>query len=90
LLRKLDQLFPIGELAIEQQVRDLFKTSLLRHVMNIVAPIHQTGVGIDPANRSFAGNNSGQPRAVFWFLFGSHWFLFTCESQSFNSPDLTS
>src|SRR5437667_1444505 len=74
LLPKLDQLFPIGQFAIQQQVCDLLKTRLLRHLMNVVTPIHQPGVGIDPADRRFSCDNAGQSGAVFWFRFSSHWF----------------
>src|SRR6266542_2651338 len=74
LLCELNQLFPIGQLAIQQQVCDLLKTRLLRHFVNVVTPIHQPGVGIDPADRRFSCNNAGQSGAVFWFRFSSHWF----------------
>src|SRR5437870_11669825 len=74
LLCELNQLFPIGQLAIQQQVCDLLKTRLLRHFMNVVTPIHQPGVGIDPADRRFSCDNAGQSGAVFWFRFSSHWF----------------
>src|SRR6266496_1280239 len=74
LLRKFGKLFPVGQLTIQEQVRDLFKTRFLRHFMNVVAPIHQTGVWIDPTDRRFSCNNAGQSGAVFWFRFSSHWF----------------
>src|SRR4030095_14460754 len=46
--------FPFGQLTVEQQVSDFFKTRLLRHVMNVVATVHQPRIGIDPTNGRLA------------------------------------
>ena len=72
LLRKLDKLLAIGQFAIEQQISDFLKTRLLRHFVNVVAAIHQPGIGIDPADRRFARDHASQARAVLWFGFGLH------------------
>ena len=59
LLPEIGQLLPIGQLAVQQQVRDLLETRLLRHFMNVVTAIHQPGIWIDPADRGFAGDHAG-------------------------------
>src|SRR5437763_10748744 len=51
LLREFLQLLRVRQLAVEQQIRDLLESGLLGHPMNVVAPIHQPGSGIDPADR---------------------------------------
>ena len=58
LLCKLHQLFAIRQLAIEQQVSDFFKARLPRHVVNVVAAVHQPGIWIDPANCRFTRNHA--------------------------------
>src|SRR6266567_7101978 len=72
LLGKLGQLFSVRQLAIEQQVSDFLKTRLLRHFMNVVAAIHEPGIGIDPADRRFACNPPSQTGTVLWFGFVAH------------------
>ena len=58
LLRKLYQLFPVGQLAVEQEVSDFFETRLLRHIMNVVAAVHQPRSGVDPANGRLARDHA--------------------------------
>src|SRR6266480_3813099 len=77
LLPEIGQLLPIGQLAVQQQVRDLLETRLLRHIMNVVTAIHQPGIWIDPADRGFAGDHARQARAVLWFVFSAHLVSFT-------------
>ena len=72
LLCEFPQLLRTWQFAIEQQVSDLLESGLLGHLMNVVAPIHQPGGGIDPADRRFTGDYPGQSRAVFWFCFSTH------------------
>src|SRR5262249_38774440 len=72
LLRKVLELLCVWQLAVEQQISDLLERSLLGHPMNVVAPIHQPGSGIDPANRRFTGDYPGQSGAVLWFCFSTH------------------
>src|SRR5438067_406529 len=74
LLRKMAELFEIWQFAIEQKVCDLFETTFFRHVVDVVASIHQPRIRIDPANLGFTGDDSGQARAVSWFCFSSHKF----------------
>ena len=72
LLREVLQLLGIWQLAVEQQISDLLESGFLGHPMNVVAPIHQPGSGIDPADRRFTGDYPGQTRAVLWFCFSTH------------------
>ena len=72
LLREFLQLLRVRQLAVEQQIRDLLESGLLGHPMNVVAPIHQPGSGIDPADRRFTSDYPGQSRAVLWFCFSTH------------------
>src|SRR6478672_1454926 len=72
LLREFLQLLSIWQLSIEQQISDLLESGLLGHPMNVVAPIHQPGGGIDPANRRLTGDYPGQSGAVLWFCFSTH------------------
>src|SRR5437016_13367894 len=62
LLREVLQLLCIWQLTVEQQISDLLESGLLGHLMNVVAPIHQPGSGIDPADRRFTGDYPGQSR----------------------------
>src|SRR4029077_6343021 len=66
------QLLRVRQLSIEQQISDLLESGLFGHPMNVVAPIHQPGSGIDPADRRFTGDYPGQSRAVLWFCFSTH------------------
>src|SRR5437867_13339365 len=66
LLPELRKLFHVWQLAVEQKIGDFLKACPLRHFMNVVAAIHQSGIWIDPADRSFAGDHARQTRAVFW------------------------
>src|SRR6478672_6154383 len=72
LLREILQLLCIWQLTVKQQISDLLESGLLGHPMNVVAPIHQPGSGIDPADRRFAGDYPGQSGAVLWFCFSTH------------------
>src|SRR6476660_3658743 len=74
LLREFLQLLRVRQLSIEQQISDLLESGLLGHPMNVVAPIHQPGSGIDPADRRLTGDYPGQSRAVLWFCFSTHVF----------------
>src|SRR5438552_11655973 len=88
LFRESVELFDVGQLAVEQQVSDFLEAGPLRHFMNVVAAIHQPGIRIDPADRRFARDYTGQAGAVLWFGFGSHaWFSFTRESGTFKRFD---
>jgi hypothetical protein len=61
-----------GQLAVEKEISDLLKARFLSHFVNVVAAIHQAGIGIDPANFGFAGDHSGEAGAVWRFSFGAH------------------
>jgi hypothetical protein len=77
LLCELDQLFPIGQLAVQQQICDFFKTRLLRHFMNVVTAVHQPGIWIDPTDCCFASDDPRQTRTVSWCSFSAHLVLST-------------
>src|SRR5207245_11358397 len=80
LFRESVELFDVGQLAVEQQVSDFLEAGPLRHFMNVVAPIHQPGIWIDPADRRFARDYAGQAGAVLCFGCGSHsWLSFTSD-----------
>ena len=72
LLCELDQLFAIGQLAVKQQVSDFLKAGLVRHLMNVIAAIHQPSIRIDPADCRFPSNYTCQPGAIIWFGFLIH------------------
>ena len=72
LAREFAELFLAGQLAVKQQERDFFEAGLLRHFVNVVAAIHQPGVGIDAANFCFARDHAGQAGTVCWFCFCTH------------------
>ena len=73
LLSELRKLFHVRQLSVEQQVSDFLKAGLLRHFVNVVAAIHQPGIGIDPADRRFARDHARQAWAVRRLLrFGNH------------------
>src|SRR5438093_11820230 len=67
LLPELRKLFHIRQLAVKQEISDFLEACSLRHLMNVVAAIHQSGIWIDPADRGFAGDHARQTRAVLWF-----------------------
>src|SRR5438093_11609273 len=69
---KLRNLFHIRQLAVEQKIGDFLKACPLRHLMNVITAIHQSGIWIDPADRGFAGDHARQTRAVLWFVFSAH------------------
>ena len=71
------QLPRVRQLVMKQQIRDLFEVRLLGHLVNVVAAIHQPGIGIDPADGGFPGDHAGKSWAVSWFCFGSHKSRFT-------------
>ena len=66
---KFSQLFDRRQLAVEKEISDFLEVRLLRHLVNVVAAIHQAGVGIDPADFCFAGDHAGKSWAVGWFGF---------------------
>ena len=69
---KLLELAHVRQFTVEKEISDLLETGFLRHLMNVVTAIHQTGIGIDPADLCFAGDNPGEARAVGWFIFSGH------------------
>ncbi len=62
------------QLAVEEKVSDFLEVRFLRHLVNVVAAIHQAGVGIDPADFRFAGDHAGKSWAVGGFGFSIHKF----------------
>src|SRR5437762_13268606 len=69
---KLRKQFHIRQLAVEQKKDDFLKACPLRHFMNVIAAIHQSGIWIDRADLGFAGDNARQTRAVLWYHFIAH------------------
>jgi hypothetical protein len=62
------QLLRVRQLSIEQQISDLLESGLLGHPMNVVAPIHQPGSGIDPADRRLTGDYPASPGLYCGFV----------------------
>jgi hypothetical protein len=89
--RKFRQFLRRRQLAVQQQVGDLLEVRLLRHLMDVVAAVHQARVWVDPANFRFAGDHPGQARAVAWFCFSSHTVSLKIVShRTWNDEGLTS
>src|SRR4030095_2987792 len=73
----LTELLHVRQVAIKQEIRDLLEASFLRHLVDIVAAIHQAGVRIDPADLRLACDHAGEARTVSWFG-----FFFSCHCYS--------
>ena len=69
---KLLELAHVRQFAVEKKISDFLEARFLRHLVNVVAAIHQAGIGIDPADFCFAGDHAGKSGAVGWFVFSAH------------------
>ena len=43
------------QLTVQEEAGDFLEAGLVRHLVNVVAAIHQAGIGVDPADFGFAG-----------------------------------